>query len=227
MSNLRNSNIGVACVVGFHEGTQSTSAKVKYAVTYPLISTGSLTVCIREAREAVAMRATELDMVIHWPLLKSERYSEVYSDVAAVRSTAPHPILLKVILETSHLSRHEVIAGCEIAKAAQADFVKTSTGFNGSGATVENVSLMKCLVAPSGMRVKASGGVKTVNECVAMMEAGADRIGTSSGVWIINEALSLLDQATHDASSGQGHSGQRPPATLTRVFSSSEDEVPC
>ena len=226
MSNLRNSNISVACVVGFHEGTQSTSAKVKYVVIYLPTLRRTLTACTREATEAVARRATELDMVINWPLLKSKRYSEVYTDVAAIRSIAPHPVLLKVILETSQLSRHEIIAGCEIAKAAQADFVKTSTGFNGSGATTENVGLMKSLVAPCEIRVKASGGVKTVNECVAMMEAGADRIGTSSGVWIINEALSLLDQATHDASSGQGHSGQRPPAALTRVFSSSEDEVP-
>lgn len=165
-------------------------------------------------------------MVINWPLLQSQRYSEVYTDIAAIRSIAPHPIILKVILETAQLSRHEIIAGCKIAEAARADFVKTSTGFNGRGANTENVSLMKNLVSPSGMKVKASGGVKMVNECVAMMEAGADRIGTSSGVWIINEALSLLDQATHDASSGQGHESQQPSATLTRVFSSSEDEVP-
>ena len=165
-------------------------------------------------------------MVINWPLLKEKRYSEVYTDIAAVRSTAPHPVLLKVILETSRLSRHEIIAGCKIAEAARADFAKTSTGFNGSGATTANVGLIKSVVGASGMKVKASGGVKTVNECVAMMEAGADRIGTSSGVWIINEALSLLDQATHDASSGRGHAGMRPPAALTRVFSSSEDDVP-
>jgi len=130
-------------------------------------------------------------MVINWPLLKKGRYSEVFSDIAAVRKVAPHPIILKVILETSQLSRHEIIAGCKIAEAARADFVKTSTGLNGQGATPENVRLMKSVVG-DGMKIKASGGVKTVNECVVMMEAGAERIGTSNGVWIMDEAQAML-----------------------------------
>ena len=76
-------------------------------------------------------------MVLNWPLLKEKRYSEVYSDIAGVRDAAPHPLILKVILETSQLSRQEIIAACKIAEAAKADFVKTSTGFNGQGATPE------------------------------------------------------------------------------------------
>lgn len=158
-------------------------------------------------------------MVMNHVLLTHKHYSEVYTDIAAVRNVAPHPIILKVILETSQLSSREIIAGCKIADAAGADYVKTSTGFNGQGATQENVRLMKSVVEEN-MKVKASGGVKTVNECVAMMEAGAERIGTSNGVWIMEEAKSLLEQMTHAAGSGEVK-GQRPAASLTRMFSSS------
>ena len=129
-------------------------------------------------------------MVINHVLLRRKHYSDVYTDIAAVRNVAPHPTTLKVILETSQLSPHEIVAGCKIAEAAQADFVKTSTGFNGQGATRENVRLMKSVVGDR-VKVKASGGVKTVNDCIVMMEAGAERIGTSNGVWIIEEANAL------------------------------------
>lgn len=160
-------------------------------------------------------------MVINYNLLKQERYSEVYSDIAAVRNVAPHPIVLKVILETAQLSPHHIIAACKIVEAAKADYVKTSTGFNGNGATRENVQLMKSVVG-NNMKVKASGGVKTFNECVAMMEAGAERIGTSSGVWIMGEGKSMLEKVTYDA--GGSRNAQRPTASLTRMFSSSEDQ---
>lgn len=136
-------------------------------------------------------------MVLNWEQLKAKNYEHVYTDIAAVRNIAPHPVVLKVILETSQLSRSDVIAGCKIAQGARADFVKTSTGFNGSGASVDNVRLMKAIVGDD-LKVKASGGVKTVNDCVAMMEAGAERIGTSNGVSIMNEAKSLVDGTTHD-----------------------------
>ena len=129
-------------------------------------------------------------MVMNWTQLKAKNYELVYSDIAAVRSGAPHPIVLKVILETSQLTHFEVVAGCKISQAAGADFVKTSTGFNGPGASLDNVKLMKSIVGNSA-RVKASGGVRTVNDCVAMMEAGAERIGTSNGVSIMNEAKGM------------------------------------
>ena len=158
-------------------------------------------------------------MVINYVLLKQGQYPEVYTDIAAVRNVAPHPIKLKVILETSQLSPREIIAGCKIAEAAGADYVKTSTGFNGQGATRENVNLMRSVVG-TNVKVKASGGVKTVNDCVIMMEAGAERIGTSNGVWIMEEAKGLLEQVTHAAGSGDSKD-QKPPATLTRMFSSS------
>ncbi len=142
--------------------------------------------------------ARELDMVINWPLLKKGHHSEVFSEIVDIRNMAPHPFILKVILETSQLSRREIIAGCKVAEAARADFVKTSTGFNGQGATAENVRLMKSVVG-DGMKVKASGGVKTVSDCVVMMEAGAERIGTSNGVLIMDEAQAMLEKITHKA----------------------------
>ena len=167
----------------------------------------------------MAAGALELDMVLNWPQLKAQDYESVYTDIAAVRMMAPHPVVLKVILETSQLTQHEIVAGCKISQAAGADFVKTSTGFNGPGASFDNVRLMKCIVGDS-VRVKASGGIKTVNECVAMMEAGAERIGTSNGVWIMNEAKSMIDEITHMA--GDTHRrNQRPASSLTRTFSSS------
>lgn len=159
-------------------------------------------------------------MVINYPLLKQQKYSQVYTDVAAIRNVAPHPIVMKVILETAQLTQFDIIAGCKVSDAANADFVKTSTGFGGQGATVENVRLMKSIISPH-MKVKASGGVKTVNECVSMMEAGAERIGTSNGVWIMKEALALLEDTTHAASGNQDRQNSRPSDSLTRMFSSS------
>lgn len=189
----------VACVVGFHEGTQSVEEKTT------------------EAARAIDAGAKELDMVINHVLLRHKQYSEVYADIAAVRNVAPHPIILKVILETSQLSPREIIAGCKIAEVAGADYVKTSTGFNGQGATQENVRLMKSVVG-GNMKVKASGGVKTVNDCVVMMEAGAERIGTSSGVSIMEEAKK---QVTNAAGSGDSN-GQGPAASSAGMVSLDE-----
>ncbi|KAL8827970.1 MAG: hypothetical protein Q9170_006798 [Blastenia crenularia] len=201
VQNLQGSDVLVACVVGFPEGTHSISEKVK------------------EASMAVSAGASELDMVINYPLLKQQKYSQAYTDIAAIRNVAPHPITLKVILETSKLSQFDIIAGCKVAEAANADFAKTSTGFGGQGATEENVRLMKYVVG-SNLKVKASGGVKTVNECVAMMEAGAERIGTSNGVWIMKEAQTLLENITH-AAGDTGRKNSRPSDSLTKMSSSS------
>ena len=197
MENLKGSSVLVACVVGFHEGTQSVSEKVRYEDQAVYLDRQQLK-SAREAADAIAAGACELDMVLNWPQLKAENYEQAYTDIAAVRNIAPHPVVLKVILETSQLSQHEIVAGCKVSQAAGADFVKTSTGFNGPGASLANVRLMKSIVRDS-VRVKASGGIKTINECVAMMEAGAERIGTSNGVSIINEATSMVDETTHTA----------------------------
>ena len=166
------------------------------------------------------MGAKELDMVLNYVQLKEKRYSEVYTDIAAVRSVAPRPVVLKVILETSQLSRREIIAGCKIAEAAGADFVKTSTGFNGPGATEEHVRLMRGLVSKH-VKVKASGGVRTVSDCIIMMEAGAERIGTSSGVSIMEEAKQILEDVTHQVGE-ESRRSQNPAPLLTRTFSSSD-----
>lgn len=138
-------------------------------------------------------------MVVNHVLLRKKHYSEVYADIAAVRNVAPRPIILKVILETSQLSPREIIEGCKIVEVAGADYVKTSTGFNGQGATQENVRLMKSVVGDH-LKVKASGGVKTVNDSVTMMEAGAERIGTSSGVSIMEEAKGISHAAGSEES---------------------------
>ncbi|MDI1487011.1 MAG: hypothetical protein OHK93_006273 [Ramalina farinacea] len=168
VQNLRGSPVRVVCVVGFHEGTQATSDKVS------------------EAANAVKAGASELDMVLNWHQLKDEHYDEVCEDIVAVRKAAPSQVPLKVILETSQLSRAQIIAGCVIAEAAGAQFLKTSTGFCGQGATVGNVTLMKAVVG-SRLEVKASGGIKTSKDCRAMLEAGASRIGASSGKQIVDE----------------------------------------
>lgn len=164
-------DVVAACVVSFPSGMDATAEKTI------------------EAREAVALGATELDMVMKYPLLKEGMYTAAYEDVRAVREAAPLPVKLKVILETSQLEPGEVLAGALIAALAGADFVKTSTGFKGEGAKVEDVELMRAVVdaVGKGARVKASGGVRTAEEAVKMLRAGADRIGASSGVRIMEQ----------------------------------------
>lgn len=163
--------VGLTCVVSFPGGMDTTADKEA------------------EARKAVELGASEIDMVLKYPLLQEGKYSEVYEDVAAVRAAAPHPTVLKVILETSQLSEAEIIAATVISVTAGADYVKTSTGFKGQGATVPNVELMRAVVDATDKRcqVKASGGVRSLEDCVAMLRAGATRIGASSGVKIAKQ----------------------------------------
>ncbi|EDN03357.1 deoxyribose-phosphate aldolase 1 [Histoplasma mississippiense (nom. inval.)] len=178
VARLKGIGIGVACVIGFHEGTYSTAEKAS------------------ETQGAINCGASEIDMVINYPLLKEGKYTDVYEDVLAVRKVASNPddigdhrVGLKVILETSQLSREQIVAGCVISCLAGADFVKSSTGFNGPGASVENVALMRavCETLGKGVKVKASGGVRTSGDCVDMIRAGAVRIGASAGVKIVEE----------------------------------------
>jgi deoxyribose-phosphate aldolase len=170
VSHVKDSTTSVACVVGFPEGTHATSEKV------------------REAQEAVAQGAAELDMVIRHGLLKEGRYKEVYEDVLAVRKAAPAPVLLKTILEASLLSEDELLDASIVCCLAGADFIKTSTGWNG-GASVEHIRLMCVAVDMCGStcRIKASGGIRSAQDLVKMLKAGAHRIGTSSGVKIMRE----------------------------------------
>ncbi len=141
-----------------------------------------------EARRAVENGAREIDMVINIGALKSGDYETVKKDiemVVDVKRSHGNDLVIKVILETGYLTTQEKGMACRLAKEAGADFVKTSTGLVG-GATVEDVKLMRETVGKD-MGVKAAGGIRTFKEALAMIEAGANRIGTSTGVAIIEE----------------------------------------
>ncbi len=136
-----------------------------------------------ETAQAVADGADEIDMVLAIALLKSERYAEVEADVRAVVEAAQGRTV-KVILETALLTDEEKVIACVLAQNAGADFVKTSTGFASSGASPQDVALMRRVVG-DGMGVKASGGVRSAEDAYAMVEAGATRLGASAGVAIL------------------------------------------
>lgn len=166
---LAGSPVKVCSVVGFPLGATLTSIKAT------------------EAAECVALGAGEVDMVLNVGRLKSGDYSAVYADVAAVVAAAhPQSALVKVIIETGLLSEQEKVAACVLVQQAGADFVKTATGFNGGGATVADVALMRQVVGPR-MGVKAAGGIRTGADALQMVAAGATRIGTSGGVRIVQD----------------------------------------
>jgi deoxyribose-phosphate aldolase len=136
-----------------------------------------------EAKRAVEAGAREIDMVLNIGALKDGAYDLVEEDIRKVKQECGS-LLLKVILETCLLSKEEIVRACEMARRAGADYVKTSTGFSKGGATLEDVALMRRTVG-SAMGVKASGGVRSRKDALAMIEAGASRIGASSGVAIL------------------------------------------
>ncbi|MBD3351811.1 MAG: deoxyribose-phosphate aldolase [Candidatus Lokiarchaeota archaeon] len=138
-----------------------------------------------EAKKAIELGATEIDMVINIGALKSGDLEKVRKDIEAVID-ASHPKIVKVILETCFLTDEEIVKACEIAKAASADFVKTSTGFGTAGATVDHVTLMRKTVGQQ-LGVKASGGIRSYKDAKEIIKAGANRIGASSGVNIIKQ----------------------------------------
>lgn len=169
---LQGSGIKVGVAIGFPQGASFTAVKRV------------------EAEEALKVGAAEVDMVMNIGVLKSGDRATVQNDIAGVaQATHYHGGLLKVILETSLLTLDEKIVACQLAMAAGADFVKTSTGFAGGGATVEDIALMRGVVGER-LGVKASGGVRTAAEALAMIEAGATRIGASAGVAIVTELRS-------------------------------------
>lgn len=136
-----------------------------------------------EAREAVRAGAAEIDMVLNIGAMKSRDYRTVLEDIiAVVKASAPAPV--KVILETSQLTTEEKVIACVLSKTAGAAFVKTSTGFGGGGATVEDIALMRRIVGPE-MGVKASGGVRSADDAQRFIAAGADRLGASASVAIV------------------------------------------
>lgn len=165
---LRNTGILVVTVVGF-----------------PLGATG-ISVKAFEASWVVQNGAQEVDMVINIGKLKEGDYEYVYDDVRAVVEASKVPV--KVIIETCYLTDEEKVAACVISKLAGAKFVKTSTGFGTAGAKFEDVQLMKWAV-DNEIEVKASGGIRTYEDAIKMLKAGATRIGTSSGVTICSAQL--------------------------------------
>ena len=159
----------VATVCGFPSGAHASQVKAA------------------EAARSIADGADEIDMVINLALAKAGRWDEVRADIAAVRSAIPPSTILKVIIESAILTDEEIVLACQSAKTAGANFVKTSTGFHpGGGASIEAVRLMKATVSDS-MEVKASGGIRTLKDALAMIEAGATRLGVSASAAILAE----------------------------------------
>jgi len=167
---LKDSKVRVSSTVGFPFGVSITEIKAM------------------EALRAVEDGAKELDMVVNMSLLKSADYKAVKRDITTVVDIKrlDRSIIVKVIIETAHLTKEEKVVACSLAKEAKADFVKTSTGFFGLGATAEDVKLMRETVGRD-MGVKAAGGIRTYADALRMIEAGANRIGTSAAVEIIKE----------------------------------------
>ncbi len=169
-SELKDSNVLVCTVVGFPLGAMETKSKAF------------------ETARAIELGANEIDMVINVGALKDKNYELVLNDIKEVVETAKGKAIVKVILETCLLNQEEKVKACQLAQEAGADFVKTSTGFSTGGATVEDIKLMRETVGPN-MGVKASGAVRTKEDAIAVIEAGANRIGASSSIAIV-EGLS-------------------------------------
>lgn len=264
VNNLKGTDVVVACVVGFHEGTQDTYEK------------------LREARAAVQAGAAELDLVLNYSLLTKHNkpsspslatrdstsdtitaantvanarplagttategpysvpgavstdeedipdYSKIYQELASIRALCPKPTVIKLILETSQLTDRQILAAAHLAASANLDFIKTSTGFNGPGATLPHVRLMvtaaeylSTKTASNGgspvrgggrtMEVKASGGIRDLATAQQMLEAGATRLGTSSGVWIMQEGRKVVE--------AEGLGKDLRPGMATRLYS--------
>ena len=165
---LAGSDVKVCCVVGFPLGAMDTVSKAF------------------EAKTAVENGAQEVDMVINIGALKDKDYDYVTKDIAAVVE-ASKPAIVKVIIEACLLTDEEKVEACKCSMNAKAEFVKTSTGFSTHGATPEDIALMKKTVGDV-CKVKAAGGVRSYDDAMKMIEAGADRLGCSAGIKVMEEA---------------------------------------
>lgn len=172
---LQHTGVPVCTVIGFPLGYAL--AKVKFF----------------EAHQALADGATELDMVINVGALKAGRLEEVEEEIGQLAELCHlRGALLKVIIETALLTEEEIVTACQLCVEAGADFVKTSTGFANRGASVADIMLMRRSL-PGGVRIKASGGIRTRTAALALLAAGADRIGSSN-------SLALLEEPSHETS---------------------------
>ena len=163
---LKNTDVKVCTVIGFPLGANTTEVKVF------------------ETKDAIEKGAQEIDMVNNIAMLKDKEYDYVENEIHQIVEAAKDKAIVKVIIETCLLTDEEKIKACELSQKAGADFVKTSTGFSTGGATVHDIALMRKTVGAE-MGVKASGGVHTHEEALAMVEAGATRIGASAGVKLL------------------------------------------
>jgi deoxyribose-phosphate aldolase len=174
--NLLDSDVLVCTVIGFPHGTHQ-----------PVVKSFETKVAIKDG-------ADEIDMVMNISKLKQKDYAHVAKDIKGVVKAAQGRTV-KVIIETCYLTKKEIVKACKIAQKAGAHFVKTSTGFGSGGATYEDVKLMKETVLDQ-LEVKASGGVRTYEDAIKMIEAGATRIGTSNGVQIVTKGNDQNDSNT-------------------------------
>lgn len=163
---LKNTDVKVCTVIGFPLGANTTEVKVF------------------ETKDAIEKGAQEIDMVINIAMLKDKEYDYVENEIHQIVEAAKDKAIVKVIIEACLLTDEEKIKACELSQKAGADFVKTSTGFSTGGATVHDIALMRKTVGAE-IGVKASGGVHTHEEALAMVEAGATRIGASAGVKLL------------------------------------------
>ena len=168
VSLMKDSNVKVGTVVGFPHGNSTTAAKAF------------------EARQAVADGAQELDMVMNIGALRSGHYDYVENDIRAVVEAAGEGVIVKVILENCYLTDEEKVRACQLAEVAGAHFVKTSTGFAASGATIEDLKLMRASVGPQ-VQVKAAHGVRTLEAALQVIEAGATRLGATQTKKILDD----------------------------------------
>ena len=168
-SSFSSGKVKICTVIGFPNGYSTTAAKVF------------------EAAEAVRCGADEVDMVVNLSMVKDGRFDDVLSEINAVKSACDGR-LLKVIIETSELTDYEKREMCMVVSESRADYIKTSTGFSSGGATFDDIALMKKCIA-GGKRIKASGGISTLDDAKRFIELGADRLGTSKIVKIAKEML--------------------------------------
>ncbi len=165
-SRLENSDVLVCSVIGFPLGANTTNIKVL------------------EAKEAIENGASEIDMVINIGKLIEEDFDYVLNEIKAIRE-ASKDIILKVIIETSYLTKELIVEVSKLCIEAKADFIKTSTGYSDTGAKIEDIELIKSIALDKAL-IKASGGIRSSEDFKAMINAGANRIGTSSGIALIN-----------------------------------------
>ena len=240
VTNLKGSSVVVAAVVGFHEGTQDTYSKLREAracveagaseldlvLNHSLLTKHNKPASPKPIRShdsaidsiTAANTAANSGSIASSDDKEIPDYSAIYRELASIRSLCPAPVVIKLILETSQLTPEQILAASHLAAAANLDFIKTSTGFNGPGASLPNVQLMvgaaeylhKTGVSKRQMAVKASGGVRSLEDAVKMLEAGATRLGTSSGLWIMQQAREKVEQA------GSGKGEDKP--GMTRLY---------